>query len=170
MDKDWCGAAAVLASAKDRYEHGKHFAVSSCSFTSLVPILSLEFSRILCVLPQCVSLGTNNQMRASGREWVLANTNISGYYRVNYDLDNWDRLLTLLDNNHRVSHKCFRREWDWCCFFYCLCWYSLLEQLFTAAWVFIRHTLQVLPVINRAQIIDDTFNLARYARQLRNMM
>lgn len=63
---------------------------------------------------------TNNQMRTSGREWVLANTNISGYYRVNYDLDNWDRLLTLLDNNHRV-----------------------------------------LPVINRAQIIDDTFNLAR---------
>lgn len=117
MDKDWCGAAAVLASAKDRYEHGKHFAVSRSSFTSLVPILSLEFSRTLCVLPQCVSLGTNNQMRASGREWVLANTNISGYYRVNYDLDNWDRLLTLLDNNHRVSHKCFQRERDWCCFF-----------------------------------------------------
>lgn len=112
MDKDWCGAAAVLASAKDRYEHGKHFAISSCSFTSLVPILSLEFSRTLCVLPQCVSLGTNNQMRASRREWVLANTNVSGYYRVNYDLDNWDRLLTLLDNNHRVSHKCFQRERD----------------------------------------------------------
>lgn len=27
---------------------------------------------------------------------------------------------------------------------------------------------QVLPVINRAQIIDDTFNLARYAERLRS--
>lgn len=64
--------------------------------------------------------GTHNPMRVSGRDWVLVNTNVSGYYRVNYDLDNWDRLLTLLTSNHRV-----------------------------------------LPVINRAQIIDDAFNLAR---------
>lgn len=42
-------------------------------------------------------------MRVFGKEWVLANTNVSGYYRVNYDMDNWDRLLNLLDSNHRVS-------------------------------------------------------------------
>ncbi|XP_039979935.1 aminopeptidase N-like [Xiphias gladius] len=63
---------------------------------------------------------TNSLMRVSGEDWVLANTNVSGYFRVNYDLDNWDRLLSLLNNNH-----------------------------------------QALSIINRAQIIDDAFNLAR---------
>lgn len=51
--------------------------------------------------------------------------------------------------------------------FYCLSWYVLAYELFTAAWVCIRHILQVLPIINRAQIIDDTFNLARYTEQKR---
>ncbi|XP_029948845.1 aminopeptidase N-like [Salarias fasciatus] len=63
---------------------------------------------------------THRPMSASGSDWVLANTNVSGYFRVNYDLDNWDRLLTLLNTHH-----------------------------------------QALSVINRAQIIDDAFNLAR---------
>uniref|UniRef100_A0A669C184 Aminopeptidase n=1 Tax=Oreochromis niloticus TaxID=8128 RepID=A0A669C184_ORENI len=53
-------------------------------------------------------------------DWVLANTNVSGYFRVNYDPDNWDRLLSLLNTNH-----------------------------------------QAVSIINRAQIIDDAFNLAR---------
>lgn len=43
-------------------------------------------------------------MRVSGEDWVLANTNVSGYFRVNYDLDNWARLLSLLNTNHQVSH------------------------------------------------------------------
>uniref|UniRef100_A0A8D3D2U2 Alanyl (membrane) aminopeptidase a n=1 Tax=Scophthalmus maximus TaxID=52904 RepID=A0A8D3D2U2_SCOMX len=51
------------------------------------------------------------QKTVSGHDWVLANTNVSGYFRVNYDLDNWGRLA--------------------------------------------------LSIINRAQIIDDAFNLAR---------
>ncbi|KAJ0056264.1 hypothetical protein NL108_004542, partial [Boleophthalmus pectinirostris] len=63
---------------------------------------------------------SNNHMRVSGNDWVLANTNVSGYFRVNYDQENWDRLLALLSSNH-----------------------------------------QVLSVMNRAQIIDDAFNLAR---------
>ncbi|XP_028257939.1 aminopeptidase N-like [Parambassis ranga] len=63
---------------------------------------------------------TCSQMRVSGEEWVLANTNASGYFRVNYDLDNWGRILSLLSSNH-----------------------------------------QYLSIINRAQIIDDAFNLAR---------
>lgn len=43
-------------------------------------------------------------MRVSGQEWVLLNTNVSGYFRVNYDLGNWNRLLSVLDTNHQVSH------------------------------------------------------------------
>uniref|UniRef100_A0A8D3C422 Aminopeptidase n=1 Tax=Scophthalmus maximus TaxID=52904 RepID=A0A8D3C422_SCOMX len=74
------------------------------------------------VLPYPVN--TNSLMRVSGHDWVLANTNVSGYFRVNYDLDNWGRLA--------------------------------------------------LSIINRAQIIDDAFNLARrettsLGSQLRNL-
>uniref|UniRef100_A0AAQ4PZJ6 Aminopeptidase n=1 Tax=Gasterosteus aculeatus aculeatus TaxID=481459 RepID=A0AAQ4PZJ6_GASAC len=56
----------------------------------------------------------------SGGDWVLANLNVVGYYRVNYDLGNWNRLVEVLSN---------------------------------------KHTL--IPVINRAQLVDDAFNLAR---------
>ncbi|KAK2913418.1 hypothetical protein Q8A67_001817 [Cirrhinus molitorella] len=53
-------------------------------------------------------------------DWILANLNVTGYYRVNYDSQNWERLLTQLTSDHKV-----------------------------------------IPVLNRGQIIDDAFNLAR---------
>lgn len=59
-------------------------------------------------------------VRATGKAWVLANVNVSGYYRVNYDPDNWESLLNQLNTDH-----------------------------------------QLIPVLNRAQIVDDAFNLAR---------
>ncbi|XP_040893570.1 aminopeptidase N-like [Toxotes jaculatrix] len=53
-------------------------------------------------------------------EWILANVNCTGYYRVNYNLENWDLLLTQLEiNPHRI------------------------------------------PLMNRGQLVDDAFNLAR---------
>uniref|UniRef100_A0A8C2CFD2 Aminopeptidase n=1 Tax=Cyprinus carpio TaxID=7962 RepID=A0A8C2CFD2_CYPCA len=60
------------------------------------------------------------QKSVSKNEWVLANLHVSGYFRVNYDLGNWERLLSKLESDH-----------------------------------------QVIPVVNRAQILDDAFNLAR---------
>ncbi|KAM9469986.1 alanyl (membrane) aminopeptidase b, tandem duplicate 1 [Clarias gariepinus] len=63
---------------------------------------------------------TNNEMIITGSDCLVANLNVSGYYRVNYDMGNWNRLLQKLNNTH-----------------------------------------QSIPVINRAQIIDDAFNLAR---------
>uniref|UniRef100_A0A8C9VPZ7 Aminopeptidase n=1 Tax=Scleropages formosus TaxID=113540 RepID=A0A8C9VPZ7_SCLFO len=42
------------------------------------------------------------EMKVNGNEWVLANLNVTGYYRVNYDLSNWERLLTLLDSTPGV--------------------------------------------------------------------
>ncbi|XP_075998652.1 aminopeptidase N-like [Genypterus blacodes] len=63
---------------------------------------------------------TIDSMKASGTDWVLANLNVVGYYRVNYDQVNWDKLVKVLDVNHLA-----------------------------------------IPVINRAQLIDDAFNLAR---------
>ncbi|NXC63444.1 AMPN Aminopeptidase, partial [Aleadryas rufinucha] len=63
---------------------------------------------------------TNDQFRLNSPSWLLLNLNVTGYFRVNYNQENWDQLLTQLDTNH-----------------------------------------EVFPVINRAQIIDDAFNLAR---------
>ncbi|XP_068814489.1 aminopeptidase N [Struthio camelus] len=63
---------------------------------------------------------TYNEFKVSGPNWLLLNLRVSGYFRVNYNQENWDQLLHQLSSNH-----------------------------------------QVIPVINRAQIIDDAFNLAR---------
>ncbi|XP_075431253.1 aminopeptidase N isoform X2 [Ascaphus truei] len=63
---------------------------------------------------------TNNTFKTSGGEWLLANINVTGYYRVNYDDGNWGKIIDQLETDHSA-----------------------------------------IPVINRAQIIDDAFNLAR---------
>ncbi|KAM6980556.1 aminopeptidase N-like [Aplochiton taeniatus] len=63
---------------------------------------------------------THTPMITNVNEWLVANTDMSGFYRVNYDSENWENLLTQLATN-----------------------------------------LEAIPVINRAQIIDDAFNLAR---------
>nr|XP_046209768.1 aminopeptidase Ey-like isoform X1 [Oncorhynchus gorbuscha] len=60
------------------------------------------------------------EMTVTGSNWILANLNVSGYYRVNYDNTNWERLLGVLSSHH-----------------------------------------ESIPVINRAQLVDDAFNLAR---------
>uniref|UniRef100_A0A8B9KU02 Aminopeptidase n=1 Tax=Astyanax mexicanus TaxID=7994 RepID=A0A8B9KU02_ASTMX len=67
----------------------------------------------------------NDAMRTTGDEWVVLNLNVSGYYRVNYDEANWNRLLTTLQTSP-----------------------------------------ESIPVLNRVQLIDDAFNLARANRIL----
>lgn len=52
-------------------------------------------------------------------EWVLLNVNVTGYYQVNYDLDNWRKIQAQLQSN-----------------------------------------LSVIPILNRAQVIHDAFDLA----------
>ncbi|KAM9409837.1 aminopeptidase Ey-like isoform 1-T1 [Pholidichthys leucotaenia] len=63
---------------------------------------------------------THAGMALGADEWLVANINMRGFYRVNYDSENWERLLAKLNTKP-----------------------------------------QEIPVINRAQIIDDAFNLAR---------
>ena len=36
-------------------------------------------------------------------DWFLANIQHYGYYRVNYDNENWARLIQQLVDNHSVS-------------------------------------------------------------------
>lgn len=61
------------------------------------------------------------EMENSAEEWYLVNVNQTGYYRVNYDLDNWKKLTEQLE---------------------------------------MRNGHLVFDVKNRAQILDDSFNLA----------
>ncbi|XP_008283094.1 aminopeptidase N-like [Stegastes partitus] len=63
---------------------------------------------------------TNKDMALGANDWLVANINMKGFYRVNYDDGNWERLLNKLNSQPKD-----------------------------------------IPVINRAQIIDDAFNLAR---------
>ncbi|KAM5291545.1 aminopeptidase N [Glossophaga mutica] len=59
------------------------------------------------------------QFRTAADDWVLLNINVTDYYQVNYDEDNWRKIQGQLQSN-----------------------------------------LSVIPVINRAQIIHDAFDLA----------
>nr|XP_045001175.1 aminopeptidase N [Jaculus jaculus] len=61
--------------------------------------------------------------KTAANEWVLLNLNVTGYYQVNYDPENWRKIQTQLQTN-----------------------------------------LSVIPVINRAQVIHDAFNLASAKR------
>ncbi|KAM8750250.1 aminopeptidase N-like [Acanthopagrus schlegelii] len=65
------------------------------------------------------SVQTNDFVSKKG-EWFLANINCTGYYRVNYDLRNWGRLLNQMETDQSR-----------------------------------------IPLMNRGQLIDDAFNLAR---------
>lgn len=57
--------------------------------------------------------------KTTADEWVLLNLNVTGYFQVNYDENNWRKIQTQLQTN-----------------------------------------LSVIPVINRAQVIHDAFDLA----------
>ncbi|KAG7308130.1 DNA-(apurinic or apyrimidinic site) lyase [Plutella xylostella] len=56
-------------------------------------------------------------------EWFIVNKQQTGYYRVNYDPENWRALAKVLNDTHEIIH-----------------------------------------LLNRAQLIDDSFNLARNGR------
>jgi len=54
-------------------------------------------------------LAIHKPMKVSRGEWVLANLHVSGYFRVNYDLGNWERLLSQLESNHQVLHENYEK-------------------------------------------------------------
>lgn len=49
-------------------------------------------------------------MKINANEWVLANINVAGYYRVNYDNENWERLLNVLQTSRQVRRKTFIKK------------------------------------------------------------
>ena len=110
-----------------------------------------KVSDVLC--HRLPASAVNLDMR-SGPSWVLANINVTGYYRVNYDLGNWERLFVQLSRDHQVNFTAA----------------VSMETLQVSPETFSVSTgcgmmvcvwIQVIPVINRAQMVDDAFNLAR---------
>lgn len=95
---------------------------SAFNYTWIVPVTSVRTgSRQPDYWLQEPS-AVNDAFKVDGgsSDWILANLNMTGYYRVNYDQENWKRIIQQLRKDHTV-----------------------------------------ISVINRAQIIDDAFNLAR---------
>lgn len=78
-------------------------------FVFVVAIVSLT-TLILCTSVMANSdlplpVATFDLMKTSGDDWVLANLGVVGYYRVNYDQDNWEKLLSALSTNHEVWYR-----------------------------------------------------------------
>uniref|UniRef100_A0A8D3DZ95 Aminopeptidase n=1 Tax=Scophthalmus maximus TaxID=52904 RepID=A0A8D3DZ95_SCOMX len=93
---------------------------ASCRYEWLIPVRWMKAGEVQGDIWWLMEKEAANFEMRTGGSWVLANVNVTGFYRVNYDLGNWERLLAQLQSEH-----------------------------------------QVIPVINRAQLVDDAFNLAR---------
>ncbi|KAK3107389.1 hypothetical protein FSP39_013558 [Pinctada imbricata] len=54
----------------------------------------------------------NKQITASIglNDWILGNIQQNGYYRVNYETENWDKLITQLKTDHTVIHGSNRAQ------------------------------------------------------------
>lgn len=42
--------------------------------------------------------------------WFKANVNATGFYRVNYPKENWDRLINILNTDHMVLSSTDRAQ------------------------------------------------------------
>ncbi|XP_055517309.1 aminopeptidase Ey-like isoform X2 [Leucoraja erinacea] len=93
---------------------------SNFNYVWFVPIRWMKRTTVQDLTWLMKSEDTIQEMSYTADNWILANLNVVGYYRVNYDERNWNNLVKQLNNNH-----------------------------------------EVIPVINRGQIIADSFNLAR---------
>uniref|UniRef100_A0A8C7JBL1 Aminopeptidase n=1 Tax=Oncorhynchus kisutch TaxID=8019 RepID=A0A8C7JBL1_ONCKI len=99
-------------------EHFLLIQPSDYNYTWHVPIKVMKEGLAPTALPTQVL--RKSAFKSDDGKWVLANINCMGYFRVNYDPANWDRLLSQLETN-----------------------------------------IHEIPLINRGQLIDDAFNLAR---------
>ncbi|CAL8357504.1 unnamed protein product [Lota lota] len=87
-----------------------HIPIRVMSETAVRPLLLLDTG----------SPVKKDEFLSKNGEWILANINASGYFRVNYNPENWRRLMDQLEKNPNA-----------------------------------------IPLMNRGQLIDDAFNLAR---------
>ncbi|KAM9351954.1 alanyl (membrane) aminopeptidase-like b [Symphorus nematophorus] len=89
-------------------------------FVWIIPIRVMSNTSDSILIDMVEKQVFKDAVESKNGEWILANVNCTGYYRVNYNPENWERLLTQLETNP-----------------------------------------DRIPVMNRGQLIDDAFNLAR---------
>ncbi|KAJ8344157.1 hypothetical protein SKAU_G00314860 [Synaphobranchus kaupii] len=118
------GYPVITINTKTGSVSQKHFLLNQTSpykFMWHVPIRVMKTGqKVILDLLDVKGPVTKTAYKAVDDGWILANVNCTGYFRVNYNAENWERLLLHLNNSHSD-----------------------------------------IPVINRGQLIDDAFNLAR---------
>ncbi|KAL0968264.1 hypothetical protein UPYG_G00264470 [Umbra pygmaea] len=119
------GYPVINISTSTGEAHQAHFLLNQTSHSNLLWHIPIRVKKEGQGIKE-VTMYSENQgkqfddFRSVNGKWVLANINCTGYFRVNYDQENWDRLLSQLEKN-----------------------------------------IHEIPIINRGQLIDDAFNLAR---------
>uniref|UniRef100_A0A3P9JI76 Aminopeptidase n=1 Tax=Oryzias latipes TaxID=8090 RepID=A0A3P9JI76_ORYLA len=88
---------------------------SEFNYTWFVPITWMKNGKE----EQKYWLLSKEDMALGPSDWLVANINLTGFFRVNYDAENWERIFNKLNSRH-----------------------------------------EDIPLLSRAQIIDDAFNLA----------
>jgi len=84
----------------------------------------------------------------SPNDWVLFNINETGFYRVNYDLKNWNMLIEYLNDPEMYSGIGKHNK---------MCLFCLFKFQDNDSSIF----LLIPGTINRAQLIDDAMSLSR---------
>ncbi len=75
---------------------------NDCSYEWFVPITWMK-SGINMGQHWLLTKTASYEPMKTDTDWLLANLNVTGYYRVNYDAQNWERILTQLTSDHKVG-------------------------------------------------------------------
>ncbi|XP_043979489.1 aminopeptidase N-like [Gambusia affinis] len=118
------GYPVITINTKNGEIYQKHFLYNSSAVSSLSWLIPITYTTNISGLND-VWLDKKGPVKmeefiSKKGEWILANVNTTGFYRVNYNLENWERLLWQLETDPSR-----------------------------------------IPLMNRGQLIDDAFNLAR---------
>ncbi|XP_015248339.1 PREDICTED: aminopeptidase N-like [Cyprinodon variegatus] len=125
--KNWTtqiGYPVLTINTTNGESYQKHFLYNSSAVSNQTWYIPIRYKKKISSNPDYYILlnGTSDNMSfiTEKGEWLLANINCTGYYRVNYNLENWKLLMGQLETE--PDH---------------------------------------IPLMNRGQLIDDAFNLAR---------
>ncbi|XP_075998159.1 aminopeptidase N-like [Genypterus blacodes] len=118
------GFPVITINTTNGEAYQRHFSFNKTSDSNLVwhvPIrVKSQTSAPSLVWLETSSTVTKEEFISKSGEWILANLNCPGYFIVNYNPENWERLMTQLERDSSL-----------------------------------------IPVINRGQIVQDAFYLAR---------
>lgn len=84
------------------------FREMSAALTRIPAFLCLEHPGwIHLSLSSFISVSETHKIgEMDDHSWLLGNINQTGYFRVNYDLQNWKLLIHQLHDNHQVCQRC----------------------------------------------------------------